>query len=175
MPEFQFRHADYQFKGMNGYCKKLVLDKRWVAQRLFTVNEASNGRRIFLKGLRPVLAIRHIPSNVVCRGQSVPMGQSSACYTKCRTETVASRNSVGMVRAMSVTETRYEHIILDENNVPVIDGTTMKVIELAGAAVVNGWPVDELHEQYPFLTLARFTRRSPITNTTPWASALSSA
>ncbi len=56
---------------------------------------------------------------------------------------------------MPVTETSYEHIVLDDNNVPLIEGTTMKVIELAGAALANGWPPEELHAQYPFLTLGQ--------------------
>ena len=31
---------------------------------------------------------------------------------------------------MSLTETRYEHVLLDEVGVPIIAGTTMKVVEL---------------------------------------------
>ncbi len=40
---------------------------------------------------------------------------------------------------MPETETSYEHIILDEHDVPIIEGTTMKIIELAGAAIANTW------------------------------------
>lgn len=56
---------------------------------------------------------------------------------------------------MPGTTTGYEHIILDENDVPLIEGTTMKVIELAGAALAYGWSPDELQNQYPFLTLGQ--------------------
>ena len=56
---------------------------------------------------------------------------------------------------MPGTETRYEHIILDDHNVPIIDGTTMKVIELVGAALAYGWTPEELHVQYPFLKLGQ--------------------
>ena len=56
---------------------------------------------------------------------------------------------------MPVTETQYEHIMLDEHGVPIIEGTTMKVIELVGAAMTNDWSPAELHDQFPFLTLGQ--------------------
>jgi len=52
-------------------------------------------------------------------------------------------------------ETRYEHIVLDPRNVPVVDGTTMKVIELVTAQVAFGWSPEELHFQFPFLSLGQ--------------------
>jgi uncharacterized protein (DUF433 family) len=48
-------------------------------------------------------------------------------------------------------ETRYEHITLDENNVPGIAGTTMKVVEQQA----YGWSPEELHFQHPYLTLGQ--------------------
>ena len=56
---------------------------------------------------------------------------------------------------MSVVETRYEHIVLDENNVPVINGTTMKVIEVVLDSKAYGWSPEELHFQHPYLTLGQ--------------------
>ena len=38
-----------------------------------------------------------------------------------------------------LSETRYEHIMLDENQVPTIAGTMMKVIELVLDHVAYGW------------------------------------
>jgi uncharacterized protein (DUF433 family) len=56
---------------------------------------------------------------------------------------------------MPVVETRYEHIVLDENNVPVIDGTTIKVIETVLDSKAYGWSPEELHFQHPHLTLGQ--------------------
>jgi uncharacterized protein (DUF433 family) len=56
---------------------------------------------------------------------------------------------------MSVVETRYEHIVLDEKNVPVINGTTMKVIEVVLDSKAYGWSPEELHFQHPYLTLGQ--------------------
>lgn len=52
-------------------------------------------------------------------------------------------------------ETRYEHVVLDESQVPIISGTTMKVIELVLAQAAHGWTADELHLQFPHLTLGQ--------------------
>ncbi|MEE9149552.1 MAG: DUF433 domain-containing protein, partial [Candidatus Tectomicrobia bacterium] len=52
-------------------------------------------------------------------------------------------------------ETRYEHIVLDESDVPMIVGTTMKVIELVLDSKAYGWSPAELHFQCPYLTLGQ--------------------
>jgi uncharacterized protein (DUF433 family) len=54
-----------------------------------------------------------------------------------------------------IVETRYEHIVLDQAKVPKIVGTTMKVIELVLASRAYGWSPEELHFQYPYLTLGQ--------------------
>lgn len=56
---------------------------------------------------------------------------------------------------MSIVETRYEHIILNEEKVPIIAGTTMKVIELVLDRKAYGWSPEELHFQHPYLTLGQ--------------------
>jgi uncharacterized protein (DUF433 family) len=56
---------------------------------------------------------------------------------------------------MSFAETRYEHIVLDEHGVPRIAGTTMKVIELITAQVAYGWSPEEMHFQFPYLSLGQ--------------------
>lgn len=56
---------------------------------------------------------------------------------------------------MQVVETRYEHIIIDENRVPIITGTNMKVIELILEKTAYGWSPEELHFQHPYLTLGQ--------------------
>lgn len=52
-------------------------------------------------------------------------------------------------------ETRYEHIGLNKAKVPVILGSTMKVVELALAHLAYGWSPEELHFQYPHLSLGQ--------------------
>ena len=52
-------------------------------------------------------------------------------------------------------ETRYEHIVLDSSSTPTIAGTTMKVIELVQAHLNHGWSSEELHFQFPQLTLGK--------------------
>jgi uncharacterized protein (DUF433 family) len=56
---------------------------------------------------------------------------------------------------MPVIETRYEHITLDENNVPIIAGTNMKVVELVVERIAYGWSPEELHFQHSYLTLGQ--------------------
>ena len=51
-------------------------------------------------------------------------------------------------------ETRYEHNIL-EGQVPTIAGTTMKVVELVVAKEAYGWSAEELHLQFPQLSLGQ--------------------
>jgi uncharacterized protein (DUF433 family) len=55
---------------------------------------------------------------------------------------------------MSV-ETGYKHIVLDEKGVPVIERTTMKVVELLVERLAYGWSPEELHFQHPLLTLSQ--------------------
>ena len=52
-------------------------------------------------------------------------------------------------------ETRYEHVTLDEKRVPIITNTTMKVVELVLARIAYGWSPEELHFQFPYLSLGQ--------------------
>lgn len=52
-------------------------------------------------------------------------------------------------------ETRYEHVVLSDSRVPLISGTTMKVVELVLAQAAYGWSAEELHIQFPHLTLGQ--------------------
>jgi uncharacterized protein (DUF433 family) len=54
-----------------------------------------------------------------------------------------------------LSETRYEHIILDEGQVPLIAGTRVKVIELVLDHLAYGWSPEELHFQHPHLTMGQ--------------------
>jgi uncharacterized protein (DUF433 family) len=52
-------------------------------------------------------------------------------------------------------ETRYEHITWNEDRVPEIAGTTMKVVELVVEQQAYGWSLEDLHFQHPYLTLGQ--------------------
>lgn len=52
-------------------------------------------------------------------------------------------------------ETRYEHIILNEDGQPTIAGTTMKVKELVAERLAWGWSAEELLINHPDLTLGK--------------------
>ena len=54
-----------------------------------------------------------------------------------------------------MTETRYEHVMLDEGRVPKISGTTMKVVELVVEQQAYGWSPEELQFQHPYLELGQ--------------------
>lgn len=56
---------------------------------------------------------------------------------------------------MSQVATTYEHIVINEYGVPMIAGTTMKVVELVVEKTAYGWSPEELHFQHPYLTLGQ--------------------
>jgi uncharacterized protein (DUF433 family) len=60
-----------------------------------------------------------------------------------------------MVNTMPETITTYEHIQLDTNQVPIIAGANMKVVELVMAQRAHGWSPKELHFQHPYLSLGQ--------------------
>jgi uncharacterized protein (DUF433 family) len=57
--------------------------------------------------------------------------------------------------ALPATSTTYQHVQLDPNGVPVLSGTTLKVVELVMAQMAYGWSPEELHFQHPDLSLGQ--------------------
>jgi uncharacterized protein (DUF433 family) len=51
--------------------------------------------------------------------------------------------------------TAYEHIVTDETSVPLIEGTTTKIIELVLDVMAYGWSPEEIQFQHPHLTLGQ--------------------
>jgi len=49
----------------------------------------------------------------------------------------------------------YPHLASDAQGAPVLAGTTMKVVELVMAQRAHGWSPEELHFQYPILSLGQ--------------------
>ena len=56
---------------------------------------------------------------------------------------------------ISPAKTEYEHVVLDEEGVPIIAGTTMKIIEIVLEKTAYGWSPEELHFQHPYLSLGQ--------------------
>lgn len=52
-------------------------------------------------------------------------------------------------------ETPYQHIVLNQDDVPIIAGTTMKVVELVLDHQAYGWSPEELQFQHPDLSLGQ--------------------
>ncbi|MFB2937456.1 DUF433 domain-containing protein [Aerosakkonemataceae cyanobacterium BLCC-F154] len=53
------------------------------------------------------------------------------------------------------TPTDHKYVHLDANNVPIIVGSTMKVVELITSVYAYGWSPEELHFQYPHLSMSQ--------------------
>lgn len=53
------------------------------------------------------------------------------------------------------TITGYKYLILNDSGTPVIEGTTMKVVELILGNKAYGWSPEEMHFQYPHLSLGQ--------------------
>ena len=49
----------------------------------------------------------------------------------------------------------YPHITANADGAPLIAGTTMKVVELVTAHLAHGWSAEELHFQFPHLSLGQ--------------------
>src|SRR5258708_9906226 len=47
------------------------------------------------------------------------------------------------------------HIHIDDEGVAWIEGTTTRVIQVALDKIGQGWDADEIHSQYPYLSLAQ--------------------
>jgi uncharacterized protein (DUF433 family) len=56
---------------------------------------------------------------------------------------------------MTLTTTEYKYIELDEQKIPYIAGTTMKVVELVEAQHAYGWSPEEVHIQHRYLSMGQ--------------------
>ena len=49
----------------------------------------------------------------------------------------------------------YPHIEFNSESVPIISGTTTKVIEVVQDHLAHRWNAEDIHRQYPYLSLAQ--------------------
>src|SRR5713101_5627005 len=47
------------------------------------------------------------------------------------------------------------HVYIDDQGVARIEGTTTRVVQVALDKITQGWDADEIHLQYPYLSLAQ--------------------
>ncbi len=66
-----------------------------------------------------------------------------------------SDRSLLLIKTMTTTKTEYKYVHLDEKNVPIITGSTMKVVELITSVKAYGWTPEELQENYPHLSISQ--------------------
>lgn len=53
------------------------------------------------------------------------------------------------------TATLYKHVVLNDVGVPIVEGTTTKVIEIVLDVKAYGWSPEEIHFQHPYLSLGQ--------------------
>ncbi len=56
---------------------------------------------------------------------------------------------------MALINTEYKHIRLNESKIPIIAETTMKVVELVTSIKAYGWSPEELHANYPHVSMSK--------------------
>lgn len=56
---------------------------------------------------------------------------------------------------LAVAQTPYCYIELDDKNVAFIAGTNMKLVELISSYLAYGWSPEELHFNYPHLSMGQ--------------------
>jgi uncharacterized protein (DUF433 family) len=54
-----------------------------------------------------------------------------------------------------ITTTEYKHIQLNDHSQAIIEGSTMKVTELIVSRIAYGWSAEEMHFQYPYLSMSQ--------------------
>ena len=60
-----------------------------------------------------------------------------------------------MLDTKALRSTQYPHIVLTPENVPVIEGTTMKVIEVVLAQRSYGWTAEEIQINHRYLSMSQ--------------------
>lgn len=56
---------------------------------------------------------------------------------------------------MTLKTTEYKHIVLDDRSVPIVQGTTMKVIEIVMAQIAHGWTPEEIYINHRYLSMSQ--------------------
>jgi uncharacterized protein (DUF433 family) len=49
----------------------------------------------------------------------------------------------------------YGHIGFNQDGTPIVSGTSTKVVELVADHLIWGWDAQQIHKQYPYLSLGQ--------------------
>jgi uncharacterized protein (DUF433 family) len=49
----------------------------------------------------------------------------------------------------------YAHIDFNQDGMPIVSGTSTKVVELIADHLIWGWDAQQIHRQYPYLSLGQ--------------------
>lgn len=60
-----------------------------------------------------------------------------------------------MLETDALIPTEYPHIVLTPQNVPIIEGTTMKVVEIVLAQRSYGWTAEEIQINHRYLSMGQ--------------------
>jgi uncharacterized protein (DUF433 family) len=60
-----------------------------------------------------------------------------------------------MINAQSLTPTEYPHIMLAQDQIPVVVGTTLKVVEIVMAQQAYGWTPEEIQINHRYLSMSQ--------------------
>jgi uncharacterized protein (DUF433 family) len=60
-----------------------------------------------------------------------------------------------MVNSQSLTPTEYPHIVLNQDHIPLVAGTTLKVVEIVMAQRAYGWPPEEIQINHRYLSMSQ--------------------
>jgi uncharacterized protein (DUF433 family)/antitoxin component of MazEF toxin-antitoxin module len=104
-----------------------------VAQEILNQLQLSVGDRVEVRVQERQLIVKSITQDA--RTSAIP-----------KTDNDLSKSSIA---------TQYEHISFDENHVPMIAGTNIKVVEIVLDKIAYGWSPEEMHFQHPHLTLGQ--------------------
>jgi len=103
--------------------------------------------------LRPPLPTGDGRSGPVARGSlsAILTSALDTCAVAPGASDVGEYVEAGKMRA----RTQYPHVVLDDEHGPLLEGTTLKVIELVTEQRAYGWSPEELRFQHPDLTLGQ--------------------
>jgi uncharacterized protein (DUF433 family) len=71
------------------------------------------------------------------------------------TRMLRSSSRIVTMSLASPTPLSYPHVELDSRGIPILSGTSLKVVELVMAQQAYGWSPAELHFQHPDLSLGQ--------------------
>jgi uncharacterized protein (DUF433 family) len=80
--------------------------------------------------------------------------QQHSAYSACYDRRYLTQQLI-MVNAQHSSSTEYPHVVLNQENVPLIEGTTLKVVEIVMAQRAYGWTPEEIQINHRYLNMGQ--------------------